>query len=108
MKRLVPQKLEGKRLKGYVAKRGKISDWAPNHPFAHDQITFVPHQDSSSTNPSDKQNLENSASAQPDPMLPAMNGLEEWLRGEAKKYEATKPSSQEASDDTTPQLKEKD
>ena len=26
----------------YVLKRGKISDWAPNHPFAHEQISLIP------------------------------------------------------------------
>ena len=29
-------------LMSYVLKKGKISDWAPNHPFAHEQISFVP------------------------------------------------------------------
>ena len=40
---------------GYVSKKGKISDWAPNHPFAHEQISFVPQKASASRNASKEQ-----------------------------------------------------
>lgn len=51
-------------------KRGKISDIAPNHPFAHWQISFVPKQTSCSSNSSEKQN-----SAPEDPMLSAIESI---------------------------------
>lgn len=77
---------------GYVSKRGKISDWAPNHPFAHEQISFVPKEESSSINSSEKPSKANSASQ--DPMLPAMNGLEDALQAMRKHYPATEPQPQ--------------
>ena len=40
---------------GYVSKRGKISDWAPNHPFAHEQISFKQKQEVSSSKASKEQ-----------------------------------------------------
>ena len=46
---------------GYELKKVKISDWAPNHPFAHEQISFVPNPESSSINLSAKQSKANSA-----------------------------------------------
>ena len=46
----------------------------PNHPFAHDQISFVPNQESSSSNSSE------STDQQDDPMRGAVNMIEQALR----------------------------
>lgn len=43
---------------GYKPKRGKIADWAPNHPFAHEQISFVPKKDSSASHNESKEQQE--------------------------------------------------
>lgn len=59
---------------GYVLKRGKISEIAPNHPFAHEQISFVPRQEFSSSNSSERQSNEPSSAAQHDPK-PTENAL---------------------------------
>ena len=40
---------------GYKPKRVRIADWAPNHPFAHEQISFVPKKASASRNASQQQ-----------------------------------------------------
>lgn len=40
---------------GYKPKRVRIADWAPNHPFAHEQISFVPKKASASRNASKEQ-----------------------------------------------------
>ena len=54
-------------------------DFHPDHPFAHDQISFVPKQTSSSNNSSAKQDKK-ASSAQPDPMQPAIDSIEEMGR----------------------------
>lgn len=54
------------------------------HPLAHEQISFVPKQTSSSTNSSEAQSAAPSA-----PMLPAMDGLEEAMLRQAEAFRTT-------------------
>ncbi len=51
-------------------KRGKISDIAPNHPFAHWQISFVPKQTSCSSN-----SRRSKIQLPEDPMLSAIESI---------------------------------
>ena len=84
---------------GYVLKKVKIADWAPNHPFAHEQISFVPNQAPSSNNSLESPSKENSAS--PDPMLPAMNGLEDAMLQMASQYTGKPAQAQSQPKDST-------
>ena len=65
---------------GYVLSRKKLSEIAPNHPFAHEQISFVSNPESSSTSSSEKSSSEASSAAQPDPMAPAAAAYEKQGR----------------------------
>lgn len=74
----------------------------PTHPLAHEQISLVPKPTSSSNNSSEAQNA-----APSDPMLPAMNGLEESMLKQAehwisKNTGSPPPAQSPSSADTTP------
>ena len=66
-----------------IDRRGK--PLPANHPFKGTRIIFGGPQQNSSA--------KNSNSAPQDPMLPAMNGLEDWLQAESVKYQATEPQA---------------
>ena len=77
----------------------KLEEVAPNHPFANTFISFGMKRPPSSTDASAP-----SDSAPTDPMLPAMDGLEQALKDNlAKTYQGTEsqPLDQSVSEEST-------
>jgi hypothetical protein len=78
---------------GYVLKRESEAEFArraPNHPFAHDQISFVSNPELSSSSLS-AQPVSEQNSAEPDPMQPAADAIEAWLKQGAGLLNTDKP-----------------
>lgn len=88
--------------------RRKISQMSPNHPFASTFVSFGKKPSANSNAESPAQNV-----AQDDPMLPAMNGLEEAMLKQAADWISRNTGSQPPApsqplDATTPATRAKD